>query len=78
MNVLSSTEITSLPIKWLRVPGAVRYSGFSRSLLYQLIAEGKIRSVCIRKRGSLRGVRIISAESIDTFLENSTEEASVQ
>jgi hypothetical protein len=64
------TEITHLPIKWLRVPDAVKYSGLSRSLLYRLMAEGQIKSVCVRKRGNTRGARLLSAESIDAFIES--------
>jgi hypothetical protein len=78
MSPVSSTEITSMPVKWLRIPEAIRYSGLSRSFLYQLIADGRIKSACIRKKGSVRGVRILSAESIDAFmlkLQEETEQA---
>ena len=55
--------------RWLRVPAAVKYSGVSRSLLYKLLAEGKIRSICLRaNKQTLRGVRLIDRESIDRFM----------
>src|SRR5258708_21198198 len=34
----------------LRVPGAVKYSGLSRSKLYELLSDGKIRSICVRSQ----------------------------
>jgi predicted DNA-binding transcriptional regulator AlpA len=78
MSAIVSTEVTALPIRWLRIPDAIRYSGLSRSLLYQLIADGSLRSICIRRRGSLRGARVLSAESIDEFLERHVDERKKQ
>jgi hypothetical protein len=68
------TEITTRAPKWLRVPGAVKYSGISRSRLYELMGEGQIKSVCVRSKGNIRGIRLLSAESIDNFLESFAEE----
>jgi len=64
------SNVTTLPVRWLRVPAACRYSGLSRSLLYRLIGEGKIKSVALRDKGKLQGIRLISAESIDHLLES--------
>jgi hypothetical protein len=42
----------TLTPRWLRVPGAVKYSGLSRSKLYELLSDGRIRSICVsHKRG---------------------------
>jgi len=71
---LDCAEITTLAPKWLRIPAAVKYSGISRSRLYELMAEGQIKSVCVRSKGNIRGVRLLSAESIDNFLESFAEE----
>jgi hypothetical protein len=55
--------------RWLRIPGAVKYSGLSRSLLYKLLAEGRIRSICLRaNKNTLRGVRLVDREAIDRFM----------
>jgi hypothetical protein len=55
----------------LRVPGAVKYSGLSRSKLYELLSNGRIRSICVRSQeGAQRGVRLIDRESIDSFMES--------
>jgi hypothetical protein len=51
----------TLAPRWLRVPGAVKYSGLSRSKLYELLSEGRIRSICVRsQKGAQRGVRLIA------------------
>ena len=56
--------------RWLRIPSAVKYSGLSRSRLYELLAKGRIRSICLRsRRDALRGVRLVDRESIDLFME---------
>jgi len=61
----------TLAPRWLRVPGAVKYSGLSRSKLYELLSDGKIRSICVRsQKGAQRGVRLIDRESIDSFMES--------
>ena len=53
----------------LRIPAAVEYSGLSRSRLYELLSEGKIRSICVKShKGAERGVRLLDRESIDTFM----------
>jgi hypothetical protein len=66
-------DITTLPVKWLRLPAACAYSGMSRAKLYQLMAEGQIKGISVRKKGNLRGLRLISAESIDAFLQSFAE-----
>ena len=61
----------TLTARWLRVPGAVKYSGLSRSKLYELLSDGRIRSICVRsQKGAQRGVRLIDRESIDSFMES--------
>jgi predicted DNA-binding transcriptional regulator AlpA len=56
--------------RWLRIPAAVKYSGLSRSRLYELLSDGKIRSICVKsQKWAQRGVRLIDRESIDLFME---------
>jgi hypothetical protein len=56
--------------RWLRIPAAVKYSGLSRSRLYELLSEGRIRSICVKsQKGAQRGIRLIDRESIDLFME---------
>ena len=59
----------TLSPRWLRIPAAVKYSGLSRSLLYELLGEGKIKSICLKSRkGAQRGIRLLDKESIDSFM----------
>ncbi len=65
-----SSSITTDAIEWLRVPDAARRFSLSRSTLYVLMGEGKIKSCCIRRKGAIRGARRISAESVSAYLES--------
>ena len=64
------TGPVTLNPRWLRIPSAVKYSGLSRSRLYELLAQGRIRSICLTsRRDAWRGVRLVDRESIDLFME---------
>jgi hypothetical protein len=65
----SFTTTTTMPVQWLQVPDAVRVFGISRSYLYELIAENRIKTSCLRKQKNIRGKRLISAESLNAFIE---------
>ena len=74
MNPASQTSATNPkhttePLRWLRVEEAARTRGISRSLLYEFLRDGKIKSSLLRKKGNVRGIRLISAESLDAYIE---------
>jgi len=72
MEILTSTAVQCGAVRpeWLRIPDASRISGIGRSSLYTLIKEGKIKSVCLRKRNSVRGIRLVNADSLNAFIES--------
>jgi hypothetical protein len=49
--------------------------GIKRSLAYQLLADGAIRGVSLRRRGQIRGKRLFSVDSIRAFLREQMEAA---
>ena len=68
------TGAVTLNPRWLRIPSAVKYSGLSRSRLYELLAQGRIKSICLKSHnGALRGVRLVDRESIDLFMQSLQE-----
>jgi Helix-turn-helix domain len=69
------SDQTSEPVQWLRIPSAIRRFGLSRAKLYELISANEIKSVCVRKRGSIKGCRLISAESLESYIESFFEES---
>ncbi len=54
--------------EWLKVPAACRRSSLGRSSLYKLIGEGRIKSIVVKRRGNVSGVRLISTDSLDAYL----------
>ena len=68
-----------LPV-WIRSPkgGPEHYTGFTRSKLYQLAGEGKIRSVSIREPGRVKGTRLFHLASILDFIARCEAEAEAQ
>jgi len=69
-DVSSSEHQESNKPVWLRISEAVRTRGIGRSTLYELIANQKIKSHLVKaRRDSIRGIRLISADSLDQFIE---------
>ncbi len=50
------------------------FTGLKRSLLYSLARDGVIRTVCLRRPGALRGVRLIEARSLFAYLNRLADE----
>jgi hypothetical protein len=65
-----SAAVTVLP-EFVDYQNARALFGLSRSYLYVLATERKIRSVSIRKPGAIRGRRLFDCASIRAFLEAS-------
>ena len=49
-------------------------SGIKRGLLHLLVAEGKIKSVLIRRQGNVHGTRYYSMQSVISYLNSLMEE----
>ena len=82
VNELLSDRDGALPV-WVRSPktGPEHYTGLGRSKLYELAAEGKIKSRSIRQPGQIKGTRLFNLRSILEFIEscgNDNETASVR
>ena len=79
----SPSQIAAAPTEnvrpeWLRLPAPgtrCRFTGLSRSTLNELTIAGPandgmppVKSVVLRKRGALRGIRLISYDSLMHYL----------
>lgn len=67
---LMTDRQAGLPV-WIRSPktGVEPLTGFSRSKLYELAANRRIRSVSIREPGQIKGTRLFHLGSILEFIE---------
>ena len=55
--------------EWLRPKDIPKFFGIGRSKVYELITDGKVKSISLRKRGQKHGTRLVSYESIANYLE---------
>lgn len=77
-NKPSSSEGQSVRPEWVRLPspkGRCPYTGLSRSTLCELSVPCEansgvppVKSVVLRKRGAVRGIRLLSYDSLMTYL----------
>jgi len=51
-----------------------RLFGLKRPTVYNLIAEGLIKSVSLRRRGQMKGVRLIYLQSVSEYLHRLMDE----
>jgi hypothetical protein len=59
--------------EWIRPKDVPKFFGIGRTRIYELIAENKIKSVSMRKRGQRHGTRLISYDSVAAYLESLVE-----
>lgn len=69
----NAAKCESFSPEWVRIHTATRLYGIGRTKFYELVANGTIRSICLRNRGSSRGIRLLSADSIRQYIEFSEE-----
>lgn len=55
-------------------PADARLFGLSRSMLYQLMAEGLVESVLVRRPGRARGMRLVRVASLRAYIESHRSE----
>ena len=63
-----ANQVAGIKPEWLRFPDATRLYGIGRSSLYELINDGRIKSVVLRRKGNIRGIRLLSVASLDALL----------
>jgi hypothetical protein len=75
MEQIDGTLIDSASIqpRYLKVRDAVRYSSISHTSFYELIASGEIRTIALRKKGTVAGIRLVDLQSLDEFLAKHSE-----
>jgi len=64
---------STLKPEWIRPKDVCRLFGIGRSRVYELIAEGRIKTVSLRQRGQKHGTRLISYDSLAAYLESLAE-----
>jgi hypothetical protein len=63
----------SLKPEFIRVHDAVKLFGIGRGKLYEMMSEGKIKSVSLRSRGAKKGTRLIPYDHLKAYLDSLLE-----
>lgn len=78
VQIPTQTPIAAARSEWIRLPKPSTlcpWCGLSRSKLWEVLQTGKVRNVCLRKEGALRGARLIHLASLLAYLDSLTNEA---
>jgi len=62
--------------EFIRVDTAIKLFGIGRTKLYELMSSGAIKAYTLRKRGQVKGTRLISYDSLVEFIESQQPVAS--
>jgi hypothetical protein len=65
---LKASEVATCQPEFVDAKGLRSLFGISRAHGYLLAAEGKVRTVCIRRPGAVRGKRLWDCASVRSFL----------
>jgi hypothetical protein len=75
--VAQPTQTATVRPEWIRLPkpgSLCPWTGLSRTKLWELIANGHVRSVCLRKSGAKKGARLVHLASLLSHLESLASE----
>jgi hypothetical protein len=56
--------------EWLRIAEACEFARVSKPVIYDWMNKGWIKNVSLRQRGQIKGVRLVSFDSLRAFLES--------
>ena len=65
---LSKENTSFIEPEFLRVKDVEKMFGLKRGKLYALIREGAVISKSLRTRGTIRGVRLVSVDSLRNYI----------
>lgn len=66
---VKATEEAGPKPEWVRVRTAVKIFDLSESYLEGLIEGNKIKNRLLKERGKIRGIRMISYDSLNSYIE---------
>jgi hypothetical protein len=72
---ISKAQTEGAKLEWIRLGTATKLFGISRSRLYLLINDRSIKSFSLRGKGGIKGIRLISYDSLRAFLEREAQAA---
>ena len=77
ISVASPNNVTTLP-EFGRWRDVERHFGIKRGTLYNLMAEGKVKSVFLRRNGNVHGCRLFHLASVSQYINDLMNEQQAQ
>ncbi|MBE2212688.1 MAG: hypothetical protein IAE82_02375 [Opitutaceae bacterium] len=74
----SATDSPARTVEFFRIPAPGKrdpHFGLSRAWYYQAAARGEIKTVAIRRRGTIRGVRLVVYDSVRDYIRRSSADS---
>lgn len=68
MDAITIPDNRSAEPEFLRPADVYSRYRIKRGMLYRLIESGKVRSVCLRERGKVRGARLVVHDSLRAYI----------
>ena len=68
MSTTGTPDAKNAEPEFLRAADVFERYRIKRGMLYRLIESGKVRSVCLRERGKVRGARLIVHDSLRAYI----------
>jgi hypothetical protein len=68
MDTAATYDTKNIEPEFLRPADVYSRYRIKRGMLYRLIESGKVRSVCLRERGKVRGARLVVHDSLRAFI----------
>jgi hypothetical protein len=65
---IDTGSVARLEPEFLTITAACRFAALGRTVLYQEIRAGRIKSISLRKNGAERGRRLVSVASLRQYL----------
>lgn len=76
----AGADLSRYPDRWIKAPvkGYCPETSLTRAAFYDLAGKGKIRTVCLRKPGAIRGNRLFHLGSVLAYLDAMAEETAAR
>lgn len=73
----TQTSVVASRPEWIRLPKPSTlcpWTGLSRSKLWEVLQRGRVRNICLRKDGAVRGARLIHLKGLLDYLDSLASE----
>ena len=74
LNQIQRGNFSEVTPEFGRVGDIQRMFGVKKGILYRWINEKRVKSICLRERGNLKGIRLISVDSVRSYIQSQMDD----